>query len=213
MYADCSCPDEINHDDPNEDITSLFQRRWGEIFPLAGLAGLPFTGETGWSAFSSHCPKNGNIVLMFGPHVGVDNSGVVGSVRRDGQDNCSSACGAAIGAYAAIKKDMSNGNFKNGYRDHQMDCIKHLLVPHINEIRHAEDEQVALVYKMYNIIETYLEEIINLKWMTNNSKLAIVGGIMINCDGDGTDRFLPLKFEIRQQHSSKDVFSKVFGSV
>ena len=56
LYADCSCPDEINHDDPCEDITSMFQKRWGEIFPLAGLAGLPFTGETGWSAFSSHCP-------------------------------------------------------------------------------------------------------------------------------------------------------------
>lgn len=24
LYADCSCPDEINHDDPDEDISSLF---------------------------------------------------------------------------------------------------------------------------------------------------------------------------------------------
>ena len=24
LYADCSCPDEINHDDPEEDISSLF---------------------------------------------------------------------------------------------------------------------------------------------------------------------------------------------
>jgi len=24
LYADCSCPDEINHNDPLEDITSLF---------------------------------------------------------------------------------------------------------------------------------------------------------------------------------------------
>tara|TARA_B110000285_G_C14829385_1_gene470177 strand:+ start:148 stop:426 length:279 start_codon:yes stop_codon:yes gene_type:complete len=48
LFADSSCPDEINHDDPEEDITSLFQKRWGEVFPLAGLAGLPFTGSTGW---------------------------------------------------------------------------------------------------------------------------------------------------------------------
>ena len=176
------------------------------------MAGLPFTGETGWSAFSSHCPKDGNIVIMFAPHVGVNNSGVVGSVRREGQENCSSACGAAIGAYAAIKNDMSNGNFKKGYKDHQMDCIKHLLVPHINEIRHAEDEQVALAYKMYNIIEKYLEDIIHYKWMSPKSKLAIIGGVIINCDGPGTDRFLPLKFEIRKQHSTDDVYAKVFGS-
>ena len=25
LFADSSCPDEINHDDPGEDITSLFQ--------------------------------------------------------------------------------------------------------------------------------------------------------------------------------------------
>jgi hypothetical protein len=24
LFADCSCPDEINHDDPEEDVTSLF---------------------------------------------------------------------------------------------------------------------------------------------------------------------------------------------
>ena len=71
LFADSSCPDEINHDDPLEDITSLFQNRWGEIFPLAGLAGFPFTGKTGWGAFSSHCAKDGNIVILFAPHVGV----------------------------------------------------------------------------------------------------------------------------------------------
>ena len=32
-----------------------------------------------------------------------------------------------------------------------------------------------------------------------NSKLALIGGIMINCDGDGTDMFLPLKFEIKSK--------------
>ena len=84
LYADSSCPDEINHNNPAEDITSIFQHRWGEIFPLGGLAGLPFTGKTGWTAFTSHCPKDGNIILLFAPHVGVDSQGIVGSVRRDG---------------------------------------------------------------------------------------------------------------------------------
>jgi hypothetical protein len=98
LFADSSCPDELNHDDPEEDITSLFQRRWGEIFPLAGLAGMPFTGKTGWHAFSSHTPVDGNIVILFAPHVGVDFTGKVGNVTREGQNTRSSACGAAIGA-------------------------------------------------------------------------------------------------------------------
>ena len=103
LFADSSCPDEINHDDPDEDITSQFSKRWGEVFPLAGLAGLPFTGKTGWGAFSSHCPNpDGNIVVLFAPHVGIDNKGVVGSIHRGGLEKNSSACGAAIGALAAL---------------------------------------------------------------------------------------------------------------
>ena len=72
LFADSTCPDEVNHDDPEEDIGMLFSKRWGEIFPLGGLAGLPFTGKTGWGAFSSHCPADGNIVVLFAPHVGID---------------------------------------------------------------------------------------------------------------------------------------------
>lgn len=44
LFADSTCPDEINHADPTEDVTALFRNRWGELFPLGGLAGLPFTG-------------------------------------------------------------------------------------------------------------------------------------------------------------------------
>lgn len=78
-----------------------------------------------------------------------------------------------------------------------MDCIKHLLKPHVEEISQAEDEQAALAYRMYYLIEEYLENILHTNWMTDKGSLAIFGGIMINCDGEGTDRFLPLKFEIR----------------
>ena len=84
LFTDSSCPDEINHNCPERDITTVFQRRWGEIFPLGGLGGLPFTGKTGWGAFSSHCPVDGNIVILFAPHVGVDNTGAVGKVSREG---------------------------------------------------------------------------------------------------------------------------------
>ena len=118
LFTDSSCPDEINHDSPGEGITSIFQQRWGEIFPLGGLAGFPFTGKTGWHAFSSHCPQDGNICLLYAPHVGVNSKGVVGQVQRNGQSHSSSACGAAIGALAAVKADPKSGNFGSGYLDH-----------------------------------------------------------------------------------------------
>ena len=110
LFADSSCPDEICHDDPDEDISSLFMKRWGEVFPLSGLAGMPFTGKTGWGAFSSHCPEDGNIVILFAPHVGIDDAGNVGKITRDGQAHASGACGAAIGALGALKKDPKCGD-------------------------------------------------------------------------------------------------------
>lgn len=47
--------------------------------------------------------------------------------------------------------------------------------------------------------------------MSDKSQLAIIGGIMINVSGVGSDRFLPLKFEIRKKNSSEDVYQKIFG--
>jgi hypothetical protein len=75
-----------------------------------------------------------------------------------------------------------------------MDCIKHLIAPHKDEIASAENEMASLAYKMYELVLGFLEEVLHYKWQGPNSKLAIFGGIMINCDGDGTDMFLPLMF-------------------
>jgi hypothetical protein len=90
-------------------------------------------------------------------------------VKRDGQDFNSPACGAAIGALKTAQSDPKNCIFQSGYLDHQMDCIKHLLLPHVDVISKSENEQVALVYKMYEIMEKYVEDIIHLKWMSPKS--------------------------------------------
>lgn len=78
LFADSSCPDEINHDDSDNDMTNLFFKRWGEFFPLSGLAGIPFVGKSGWNAFATHVPIDGNVVVLFAPHVGIDREGNVG---------------------------------------------------------------------------------------------------------------------------------------
>lgn len=54
LFAQSICPDEINHD--NADITTLFSKHMGEVFHMGGLAGVPFTGRTGFTAFSNHVP-------------------------------------------------------------------------------------------------------------------------------------------------------------
>jgi hypothetical protein len=90
---------------------------------MAGLAGFPFTGKSGFGAFSSHCPKDGNIVILFAPHVGIDSNGSVGKIKRNGHEDCTSACGAAIHAFEDL---LNNGQVASNvnHLDYQMDCIK-----------------------------------------------------------------------------------------
>jgi len=50
-----------------------------------------------------------------------------------------------------------------------------------------------------------------LNWASGKGKLAIIGGIMINSDGVGTDRFMPLRFEIRTPNGTVDCYDEAFG--
>jgi len=117
LFANSACPDEINHDDPEDDLTLLFFRRWGEIIPLSCLAGLPFVGKSGCKTMFEHVPKHGNIIILFAPHVGIDNDGNVGTIKRNFQSAKTPACGAAIGSLRALQKDETSGDFKNGHFD------------------------------------------------------------------------------------------------
>lgn len=168
------------------------------------------TGITGWNAFSSHCPKDGNIVVLFASHAGINEKGEIGTVLRRGHKEPSMACSALQKAYLSVKQNPANGDFLQGYMDHQMDTIKHLLVPHIASISNSKNEQAALVHKMYALQEQFLEEIINKTWMTEKSQLALIGGIMINFDDASLDKFLPMKFEIRKKNHSEDIFDQTF---
>jgi hypothetical protein len=98
---------------------------------MSGLGGLPFCGKTGWGAFSSHVPTNGNVVILFAPHVGISKDGKVGFINRKGHDCNSTACGAAIGAFN-FNKENPDAKFDNDYLDCQMNTIKILLKPYMS---------------------------------------------------------------------------------
>ena len=113
-------------------------------------------------------------------------------------------------AHRALHIDETCAGFHQGYLDLQMDTIKFLLKPHYQAISESKNEIVALSYKMKDIIQEYLDNIIDLKWQGPNSKLALIGGIMINCEGDGTDMFLPLSFDIKTQTETYSLFDETF---
>ena len=82
IFGDCSCPDTNHHTDPSEDMSSLFKRRFSKQVSLAGKNGLQSEGRAGWASFSSQAPKNGNIMVMFAPHVSIDCNGIIGKVDK-----------------------------------------------------------------------------------------------------------------------------------
>ena len=92
-----------------------------QVFHMGGLGGIPFTGKTGFAAFSHHVPdgkspqamymvvsscishlwfpSGGNLFILFAPHIGVSDTGELGKYSRRGQiDRDGTACGAACGA-------------------------------------------------------------------------------------------------------------------
>eukprot|EP00042_Codosiga_hollandica_P041838 m.376635 g.376635 ORF g.376635 m.376635 type:complete len:158 (+) comp56190_c0_seq6:469-942(+) len=72
------------------DITHLLHEHWGEMFLMGGLAGIPFCGKTGFTAFSHHVPNNGNIFILFAPHVGITRVGErCGLIGRHGHEHLS----------------------------------------------------------------------------------------------------------------------------
>lgn len=88
----------------------------------------------------------------------------------------------------------------------------HLLKPYYKEISESKNPMVNLTYRIYEIIYDYLLKIINLDYFGPNNKLALCGGIMINCEGEKTDMFLPLHFDVRNKNSTTNLFTQTFGT-
>ena len=83
LFGYSVCADEVNN--RREQLISLMINRWQEGFALGGLGGLPFAGKSGFGAYLHHVPDQGKLLVIFAPHVGLDEIGRVGSLQRDGQ--------------------------------------------------------------------------------------------------------------------------------
>jgi len=212
LYVESSCPDEISKDNKEEDLSLILAERFGSVFQLGGLGGLPFVGPTGWQICTSHVPDDGNIFLMYASQVGFDaETGRCGEVRRAGQkDNLSTSCGASIAALSALKENPNSE--PDGMIDHQFGIIKQLLQPSLSDVLNEDpdEEMINLSFAMYHVIRLYLEQIITIKKPKN--KIAILGGIMIHQSEVGADLFQPLSFELRDGNGNKtDLCEKTFG--
>ena len=52
LFGHSTCPEPLNHSDDLEDITTLFEKRWGELFEFGAEGGVPFNALDDWPEFS-----------------------------------------------------------------------------------------------------------------------------------------------------------------
>jgi len=224
LFASSMCPDEVNHE-PG-DVVDLMKSRWGEKFELGGLAGLPFVGKSGFTAYAHHVPDGGKLLVLFAPHVGINFDGKVGKLQRLNQKSLSTACGAAIGAYNGIMKEalakkkvgdssavaVPKPKTRNDF-DGQIEYIKAKLQPLLQGIEAAPDEIAFVTYQMYAIVRQFLiDQVLTADVWRDAGELCVVGGIMVNL-GDGNDRFVPLFFQAREGEKGDviDLYKEAFG--
>lgn len=199
MYGTSICPDEINQEPTT--LSTLMTNLHGKVFPLGGLGGVPFSGKTGFSAFSHHVPTNGHVVVMFGPHLGMSADGEPGKFMRLGQATISSACGAATAAYAQLS---SGESIPADDADTQQCWLREKLAPEMEEIKKAKEPVVELYYKLYKLIEKEILKIVNMNY--GPGKLVLLGGITINMPHPMPAYFLLLHFSIRGEgQETKDL--------
>ncbi len=159
-----------------------------EPFQLGGLAGFPFTGMTGFKAFASHIPDNGYAVILYGPHIGVTNSGSLGHVLRAGQNLESTCCGALIGA---VSKHKSGDDTKIDKEfDYQQWKITNSLKDNKEQILSDSEPLLKATDSMFRNIDKRIKALLDKTSASfENTTVALVGGIIINTDFNYPDYF------------------------
>ncbi|MFY9150776.1 MAG: hypothetical protein WAO52_02085 [Prolixibacteraceae bacterium] len=193
IIATSFCFDELNHQPAKMNLPSS-----QGTFIMGGLAGYPFVGEIGLTAFSDHVPDGGAALFIFGSHIGISRTGEVGKIKRVGQHRHTNTCGALMMVQEHVLSTSIHQIDAADYSEFQPEFLALRLLPKAEEIRNAEVPILKTTHLVYDEIEKEMLELIQ-QHPTFLSKypVYILGGIVIN-----TDETLPNYF-------SQKVFRRV----
>ena len=208
LFGTSCCPDEIN------EFVTNFKNVWGEKFPLAGLGGIPFTGYTGFDTFSQHRPDDGNLFVLYASHIGIDESGEIGSIYRRGMSKKSIACGSAISAYNLLTSntDLGNSSTINDEWDLQQKYMQTIVKENLPAISNSSKSMVTLTQVIYDVIHNKIMKIIPVGYDGN---VALLGGIQINTSLNYHDYFSVKEFKIINPVNNMeiDMLGKIQGKL
>jgi hypothetical protein len=214
LLATSLCCDEVNRP-----LERDLQKAFGDHFNMGGLAGFAFGGVTSFCAMASHIPDNGSCLVVYGPHVGVDELGMVGTVNRRGRERGGNCCGSAIAAAAYVDGVYENAAEKAAAPscplDAQQTFVGNMLLPHAERLQKAKDKMVELPLALYDAQDALMLKIIAAACskVPDSGQIALLGGVQINTPDGVSDFFLPLRFEVRNNRGTviKDLmgYSKI----
>ena len=193
LVATSFCFDELNHHPAKMNLPSP-----SGTFIMGGLAGYPFVGEIGLTAFSDHIPDGGAALFIFGSHIGISRTGEVGKIRRVGQHRHTNTCGALMMVQDHVLSTSIHQVDPADYSEFQPEFLALRLLPNVEEIRNADIPILKTTHLVYDEIEKeILALILHHPTLLDKYPVYILGGIVIN-----TDETMPNYF-------SQKVFRKV----
>jgi hypothetical protein len=196
LVATSLCCDEVNRP-LEQDLAGAYTNN----FWMGGLAGFPFGGVTAFGAMAAHIPDDGSCLFVYGPHVGVDTTGAVGTVERRGRKAGGSCCGSAVAASGYVAGVLDGGE-KAGISDDaasaQQEMVQDMLLPYAKRLDVADETMKELPYALYDAQTDMVEKIISKAagGVAGDGMIASLGGIQINTPEGFSDYFLPLSFEL-----------------
>ena len=216
LVATSLCCDEVNRP-----LEKALASAYDEPFVMGGLAGFPFGGVTSFGAMAHHIPDGGSCLVVYGPHVGVDQYGTVGTVNRRGRAKGGACCGSAAAALGKIRKGamVTPGEAKaaeglpaTDSLDAQQAYVESQLAPYATRLLNADDRNAELPYALYDAQRAMMNSIVakGAGALEGDGNIALMGGIQINTPDGISDYFLPLSFELWNKDGKviKDLMAK-----
>jgi hypothetical protein len=126
---------------------------------MGGLAGFPFGGITSFGAMAHHIPDGGSCLVVYGPHVGIDTFGSIGTVNRRGRAKGGACCGSAAAALGNVRKGamVPKASETNtgappmiDSLDAQQAYVNSQLLPYGERLLMAADQNIELPYALYD---------------------------------------------------------------
>lgn len=178
----------------NRPLERMISDHYSRNFSMGGLAGFPFGGVAGFKEMAQHIPDGGSCVIIYGPHVKIDEEGNFFDFE---------SAVSALNHLRAVRAGTATNDIDP--LDFQQSMVNKMLLPYADRIEKAKDEQVELPYCLHEAQKKMMKNIVNAghgELFDAESKIAILGGIQINTTHEGLDFFLPLDFEIRASDNS-----------